>query len=522
MASTPTAPTLVAFASYVGHLPERESPEIAELRADLEALGVVARPQTVMSAIGDRLPWPGIMDRGAKPTGLTRAELLDPVEIGYQAWASAKFAEAVPILVRAIARIRRNPALLVTDTNNLAVIYKAYLTLALCEAKLDRPAESEAVMEELIRMFPTQPVVRGESGPEAWELYRSVFRHVRERGHGRLVVNTGNEQAIIFIDDQLRGTSRVDLQDLVPGIHYVFVQIVGTLGRQHRVQVAANKINTLASPWDLDQSTWLTETDAAIVFPTETDHAKEGVYASGLLEHWGGQQIVIITPLKASGKPSIRGTIYDAQGEAIRSASVELDHDTSTRLQALARFLAHGEPSDGIHVLVSPAPAGARRDTPQRWPRWAGPVGVGVGLALGGTGIAVFKSAPNDNGHVSLLHDRREIGLGVSLLGSAAVGGGVYLWCRDRLDMPTLPAALLAGGSVALSYGIALYVVNEDPSPHLGPKIIHSAPEGIAVGATGLAAVGAGLWLALRGDGSHPPVIAPQHGGGIVSWGGSF
>jgi hypothetical protein len=519
----PAETPLVAFASYVGHLPERESAEIAELRADLEALGVLARPQNIMSAVGDRVPWPGIMDRGTKPTGLTRAELLDPVEVGYQAaWVSAQFSEALPIVVRAIARIRRNPALLVTDTSNLAEIYKAYLTLALCEAKLDKPAESEVIMEDLIRMFPGQAVVRGEAGPDMWDLYRSVLRHVREKGHGRLMVNTGNEQAIIFVDDQLRGTSRVDLNDLIPGLHYVFVQIVGTLGRQYRVQVAANKINTLTIPWELDQATWLTETEAAIVFPTETDHAKEGVYASGLLEHWGGQQIAIITPFKASGKPGVRGTIYDSQGEALRSASVELDHDSSLRLQALARFLAHGEPSAGIHVLVNPVSTETRRDTPQRWPTWAGPVGVGVGLALGGTGIAVFKSAPNDNGHVSLLHDRREIGLGVSLLGSAAVGGGAYVWCHDRLRMPVLPAALLAGGAAALSYGIALYAVNEDPSRHLGTKIIHSAPEGTAVGATGLAAVGAGLWLALRGDVGHPPVVMLQHRGGAVSWGSSF
>ena len=300
---------------------------------DLESLGIVAQPRALMPLLGESTPLPGVPDRGTKTVGLTRAELLDQVEVGYQAWASAKFDDASTILVRALARIRRNPALLVTDTSNLSVIFKAHLTLALSLAKLDKTAESEAMMEELIRVFPSQPIVRGESGPEAWELYRSVAKHVRDMGRGRLVVDAGSSQAIIFVDGQLRGTSHLDLADVVPGVHRVFIQVVGTAGRQYQIKVVANRVNTLDVSWDADQAVWLTDSTAAVLFPTEADRVKEGDFVRALGRRWRGQEIVIITPKRARGNPAMSATVYGSNGELIRSGFVELEHDKPARLR---------------------------------------------------------------------------------------------------------------------------------------------------------------------------------------------
>ena len=164
------------------------------------------------------------------------------------------------------------------------------------------------------------------------------------------------------------------------------------------------------------------------------------------------------------------------------------------------------------------------RDVPARpAARWIAPTMMGIGLATIVSGVIVFESDAKNSGDGPSINGGRYVGLAMSMAGSAAIGVGTYVLCRERLGLQRLPAGLLAGGTAALFYGVTLYAVDQDPSPDLGTHVVNSAPAGIVIGSAGLAAAGAGLWLTLHGDvGRPPPVVALQRSGAVLRWGGTF
>ena len=96
------------------------------------------------------------------------------------------------------------------------------------------------------------------------------------------------------------------------------------------------------------------------------------------------------------------------------------------------------------------------------------------------------------------------------------------LEASPRARSRTLPLAVLAGGGALLVGGIALFAIDEDDT---GEKYEYrdSAPWGVALGVAGLAAVGAGAYLLLRGEAEAPGArVAFVPGGAIVGWGRSW
>jgi hypothetical protein len=163
---------IIVLHARVGSLSPAPVDDVTSLvNEQFEAEGFAAQPKTISSLLGGQLPRPGILD-----PGLTAAEIIHPVELGYDDWTQGLFAEAEKKLAPALSRIYRNPALLVADTKNLDVVFKALVALALSQAKLGKAAESAETMLELIRMFGSRPLSRADYGPPAEKLYRTISK----------------------------------------------------------------------------------------------------------------------------------------------------------------------------------------------------------------------------------------------------------------------------------------------------------------------------------------------------------
>jgi hypothetical protein len=471
---------ILVLESYVGQRPANADAVMAPLLDELEQRGFATRPASILELAGGGAPRPGVLDRDT-----TAAEITQRGEAGYEAYTRGRFAEAEAALRRAIERIHRNPALLVLDTNNLDATFKILVGLALSQAKRGDTSGSVATMIELIRTFRNQPITRVDYGPDAEQFYRAVARQVQALGRGELSISVASDQAVIFVDGQIRGLGKAALLDLIPGVYRVFIQVPATPGRQYEIEVTAGRHTVLRVDWELDSSLWLTDSWVGFVFATEAERARQAGFAGTLARRWGGgTPLAVVGMAQLSGKPAIRGQLVDATGRVVRSAAVLLgerseappvgagsdpagagggaggkaprgiDGADEPRLRALARFLADGVPAAGVHVI---------RD------------------------------------------------------GNPAPGDGA---ADPRAGGRLAPQMLVGAGAAALVAGSVLYAIDQDSA---GPSSVYrnTAPAGIAVGAVGLAAVSVGLWLwGARGGSS--PMFAIGSSGGFIGWGGAL
>jgi len=470
---------ILVLESYVGQRPANADAVMAPLLDELEQRGFATRPASILELAGGGAPRPGVLDRDT-----TAAEITQRGESGYEAYTRGRFAEAEAALKRAIERIHRNPALLVLDTSNLDATFKILVGLALSQARRGDTGGSVATMTELIRTFRHRPFTRDDYGPDAEQFYRAVARQVQALGRGELSISVASDQAVIFVDGQIRGLGKAALVDLIPGVYRVFIQVPATPGRQYEVEVAAGRHTVLRVDWELDSALWLTDSWVGFVFATEAERARQAGFAGTLARRWGGgTPLAVVGMAQLWGKPAIRGQLVDATGRVVRGAAVLLGERTEApsagagsdpaggaggtakaprgidgadepRLRALARFLADGVPAAGVHVLHDGGPAPG-------------------------------EGAPDARG-------------------------------RGRLAPPMLVGA----GAAALVAGSVLYAIDQDPA---GPSSVYrnTAPAGIAVGAVGLAAVSVGLWLwGARGGSS--PMLAIGSSGGFIGWGGAL
>lgn len=450
-------PTIV-LESYVGQRPANAGAIMEPLLDELEARGFAARPASVLQWIGSRAPRPGALDKDQ-----TAAEITQPADDGYEAYTRGRFADAEAVLRRALEQVHRNPALLALDTTNLNATFKILVGLALSQAKLGDTTGSVATMVELIRTFPGQPITRADYGPDAEQLYRAVWRQVRTMGRGQLAITVESDQAVIFVDGQIRGMGKATLGDLIPGVYRVFVQVPATAGRQYALEVNANQRTSLHVDWDLDSSLWVTDPWIGFVFATEAERAKQAGFAGKLARRWSdGELIAVVGMVRLQGKPGVAGDLYDLGGNVVRSAVVLLDGPDGTggagevKLRSLGRFLDDGIAGDGVSEVQDAAPV-------------------------------VGRSRP---------------------AGTAS---------------QLVPELLVSAGTAALVAGGLLYAIDQDPgtmSPYL---YRNTAPAGIAVGSVGFAAASMGLWLwAARCGRSSAPLVGIGPSGGFIGWAGAL
>ncbi len=436
----------------------------AVLLDDLEVHGFAAHPETVVRQLSGRVPRPGVVDESLTPASIAQA-----VDDGYDLFTHGKFSAAEAMLRVSLEQIHRNPGLLVIDTTNANMMFKALVGIALSEAhQANGAARSTDTMIELIRTFGTQPVSRAEYGPEAEQLYRAASKQIQSLKSGGLYVRVKSDKAVVFVDGQIRGIGKASLANLVPGTYRVFVQVPGTVGRQYEVEVKANEDSKLDVAWDVDSSLWVSDASIGLVFATEAERgSKEGAFASSLARRWGGaQQLAVIGVTQLQGKPATIGTLYFANGEIARSGVVILDGNDTRKLESLAQFLTDGTKRDGVNVVS----IGPKRGTPPAQPAPASPQ----------------KGAPNDDSIVSLV-PVVSFGAGVGAIGIGAYATlltngrkfGEPVEGPEKYSQRNLGVGLIAGGVVAVA--ATLYYWHRTSRPASMP-MLSLARDGASVG----------------------------------------
>lgn len=396
---------------------------------------------------------------GALDGGKTAAEITQLVESGFDAFTRGKYKDAETSLDLAVHQIKRNPALLVLDATNARSTFHAFVGLALSQAKLGNAADSVETMTELLRSFSTQTVSRAEYGPQAEQFYRAVQKQTQLMGRGRLTVAAGDDHAMIFVDGELRGMGKAALADLIPGSYRVFIEVPGTSGRQYEVEVRANADSRLDVDWQVDASLLVSSQWVGFVFASEVERSKEASYAGTVARRWGGDSIVIVGTTRLQGRSAVIATLYRASGEVERSALVVTGGGGDA---ARLRSLAR--------FIADGTPSdGLARVTGVQSPRTA-------------------EAAPPE----------------------------------PHGSMP-LGAQLCVGAGIAgLATGAALVIASPGPDPKRR-YYTSTAPAGIAVGLTGAASIGVGLWWWLRRhDERSAPVVSLGASHAVLGWSGRF
>ncbi|MCW5808023.1 MAG: hypothetical protein KIT31_37070 [Deltaproteobacteria bacterium] len=434
--SVPHKPILV-FESYTGQRPDGIATIIGSLNDELEAQGFAAHAASIIRAAGGRLPRPGILDPEKTAAGIARQ-----VETAYEDFVNARYRDAKATLTLSLQTISRNPGLVVVDTSNADVTFKALATLALCQKRLGEKDNADTTMKQLIRMFPTRPLPRVDFGPDGEKLQRDALESVLAMGRGRLSIFGGNAQSVIFVHGQIRGIGKAILGDLVPGTYHVFVQVPGTAGRQYELEVTANEEASLYVESELDDALWVTDRWVGFQFASDAERGKEARYASTLAKRWTGADIVaVIGTAQIRGRSALIGTLYRTTGHALRSAFIELDDRTSTgATRALAHFLADGTPADGLQVLT--------RDAEQRPSQEARPnrfyakalAAAGITMIVAGGVLIAYDEDPVAGGpQRPTYRDSAPAGVVLGTAGVILSSVGTYLWLRKpRRTMPVV------------------------------------------------------------------------------------
>jgi hypothetical protein len=396
---------------------------------------------------------------GVLDGGKTAAEITQLVESGFDAFTRGKYKDAETSLDLAVHQIKRNPALLVLDATNARSTFHAFVGLALSQAKLGNVADSVETMTELLRSFSTQTVSRAEYGPQAEQFYRAVQKQTQLMGRGRLRVAAGNDHAMIFVDGELRGMGKAALADLIPGTYRVFIEVPGTSGRQYEVEVHANADSRLDVDWQVDASLRVSSQWVGFVFTSEVERSKEAGYAGTLARRWGSDSIVIVGTTRLQGRSAVIATLYRASGEVERSALV---------------VTGSGGDAARLRSLARFIADGTPSDELARV-----------------TGVQSQRTAetapPQPHGSI-----------------------------------PPGAQLCVGAGIAGLAAGAALVIASPGPDPKQR-YYYRTAPAGIAVGLTGAASIGIGLWWWLRRhDDRSAPAVSIGTAHAVLGWSGRF
>jgi hypothetical protein len=167
------------------------------------------------------------------------------------------------------------------------------------------------------------------------------------------------------------------------------------------------------------------------------------------------------------------------------------------------------------------------------------------GLMVTGAGVltvaiagVVYAVSPADDHTKPTYDDKRTPAIQVLSGGAVVMGAGAYLYMRESQGVGFWTAATLGAGVAGLVAGPALYFTRENPNSQglVRPTYRGTGPLGVALGASGLALTGVGLWLWHRereepdaaGQGARQisatsaPVVSVDGTQATVGWAGSF
>src|SRR5438477_44842 len=142
----PGAPAIVLEA-HVGQRSPEAAAAMAPVLDELERHGFIVRADEIRHLLQGRAPRPGRLDDGK-----TVADIKQMIATGRAAYDKGLLEKSETALRSAVQLIRRNPALLVLDTNNEQVVYNAFVSLAMTLSKRGKSPEAMSVMIELLRI----------------------------------------------------------------------------------------------------------------------------------------------------------------------------------------------------------------------------------------------------------------------------------------------------------------------------------------------------------------------------------
>jgi hypothetical protein len=490
----------IVLEAHVGQRSPEAAAAIAPVLDELERHGFIVRPDDIRRLLRGRAPRPGRLDEGK-----TVADIKQLIAAGRSAYDKGLLEKSEAALRSAVQLIRRNPALLVLDTNNDQIVYRAFVSLSMTLSKRGKAAEAASVMMELLRIS-SAPIPQNDYGPKVQDLHTDAEKQAQAMGRGALTISVSDTRAMIFVDYTYRGLGKVALGDQLPGPHFVFTQIPGTGGLQYEREVRASATSALDINWPLESALHLDGLWAGFLLATDAERAKASQYAAEFARSCDTDDIIILSLQNIDGIPFLGGIEYPANGDPPIGAFAPLSGGESL-LRALGTYLYDGTVAAGLRVLRRRAPGEAPTvalldplNTRSTWtPNWISATTMGAGtLAIIGGAVAYTLKSYDQQDPPSDGTDGKNPSVGVMLGGSLVLGGGVYLWSRESFGATRLTAAALGVGVASVAAGVEFYLVAQEPLPTTPKFYRDTATRGIVLGAAGLAVTGAGVWLLQR------------------------
>lgn len=351
-------------------------------------------------------------------------------------------------------------------------------------------------------MFPTRPFPLADYGPNDEKWYKKAYKQAQSMGRGRLVIASGSRQAVIYVDGQIRGVSKVALADLIPGTYHLFVQIPGMEGRQYDIDVTAGDDAVLSVEPELDGALLATDSWIGFLFGSLADRAKEARFAGQFAMRCSDRDLVgVVGTMRHNGRLMLTGSVYTTDGILLRGMAFDVLTAKPDSPRELAQLMAEGGvPKDGIVMLGGAAPTLTPRVEHMAagvpWWRRPAPYLIGGGVVLLAS-TAAYLIAPKDDHSTPTYDDRRTPAVRVFVGGSVVFGVGAYLWVRRERSGGVFASAAIGSGVAMGISGLMLYLTDEDPNAegYVRRTYRDSAPMGVVLGAAGAAATTLGVFL---------------------------
>lgn len=557
------------FESYVGDRPADAARVIPLIRSVFERHGFTVDPLVLAMYFRDHAYRPGLVAPRFAET-LKRAALRAEDD-----FSEEKYPKMVADLGNQILAMRQNPQIFTREPKHREFALRVLVFYALAcgrqaRALADKPDEAarlerlrDDTMAEVIRSFPSKIITSKDFGDEGEALFLRIRNQVNQLGRGRIAVTSSDPDAVIYINEIVHGTAKVNAGDFVPGIYRVLIQMPTGEARQYELEVTANQTSRLVVDWGIDS---LITLDGWVGFRylTEKEHAREATLVQLLAQaHTNASMAATVTLRHTRGHLEVIGTSYDARsGKLLHSGSVELAGNPSndTMLNRLVDCLMGELCAEGVlpaghpeympppvpeipetAPTATPAPVlAALPATSNRapvvapsdpaWPKWLAAGSSAAMLAMGG--YVLYEG----NTVCGWGEPACKISPAYPIVGYTALGVGLaicalswYGFHENDLSPDWLPAKWpLIGGAAAIAIGTALYAIDEDPA-HMDSRgritkyYWDTAPIGVALGVAGLASVGVGVWRWQRNTpASSTPTLSVSSSRTVVGWLGQF
>ena len=272
---------------------------------------------------------------------------------------------------------------------------------------LERPKDSAEAFRRVLRVDPAFKLDPGSYPPSTIAALEAVRRELARGRKGLLQVVSNPPQASVFFDGKEVGKTPFKAE-LPQGIYRVVLVAGETVSFLHRVTLSREQVVQVNMGF---------EGSVALAAPLCVS-GSEDAPAITLASTVGAQQVVVLRNAALRGNPAyLTGTLYEvARGERVRNAGV-----APGQLAELMLYLFTGKPDIVSAPLPPPPPppvlepAAAAAPEPKARAELAAPgpavstgrivsyVSLGVGAAVGATGVIVYASGGADRSALSAL-----------------------------------------------------------------------------------------------------------------------